>query len=199
MGEPSSNPDLPVGETGLHREDASPAGGNVSGDRGRLQDHQPADVPTQGSLQDDGHGDGPVCYDDGGSIYSDKSRGRGTIQGYPRTAPRPPWREGVPSLRVGYDPTSGEWIIRAPGGHIIATTDSLEEVGRLVRHECDYGYGSVQLLVSGRHPDSTYTHHGLRQQSKPSPGGRAKRRADVDLRSLGLAPKLDIDLADLDL
>ena len=102
----------------------------------------------------------------------------------------PPWADAGPALRVGYDPRADEFIIRAPGGHIVGATKSLEEVGRLIKHESFYGYGSTELLLQGRHPDDTYTYHGLGARAASSP-----RRAPAKQKE----GKLKLTLADLGL
>ena len=114
----------------------------------------------------------------------------GYSPGYNQCRVRPPWNEPGPGLDVCYDFKNGDYIIRARGGHIIAATRDIAEVGRLVRHESHYGYGSVELLLSGRHPDDTWTYHG--HGSAKSVGVRTKPRQRA-------SPGLSLTLADLDL
>lgn len=122
-------------------------------------------------------------------------------RGYSQCRIRPPWNEPGPDLHVGFDNKNQEFIIRARGGHIIGATSDLREVGRLIRHESHYGYGSVELLLSGRHPDDTWTYHGHGSAKpvsvrKPKPSGKLS----LSLDDLGLGgPRQAITLDDLDI
>lgn len=65
----------------------------------------------------------------------------------------PPWTDGnyekvhATPLRVGW--ADGFYIIRAPGGHIIGSTPSLEEVGQYIQLESEQGLGAVELHLTG--------------------------------------------------
>lgn len=72
----------------------------------------------------------------------------------------PPWNEGGPALRVGWDPSRQEYVLRAPGGHIIGCTDDPTEVLEAIRFEAEWGYGSMELKLQGCRQCQTY--HGLR-------------------------------------
>lgn len=82
---------------------------------------------------------------------------------------KPPWTDDnyqhaqCPTLRIGF--ADSWWIIRANGGHIIASTQDPGELQRLIRLESEQGFGAVELLVQGRHPCGC---HGMKAASLPS-------------------------------
>ena len=103
---------------------------------------------------------------------------------------RPPWDDGAPSLRVGWDPTRQEYVIRAPGGHIIGATASLEEVGEAIQFESHWGFGAMELRLQGC--KECRTHHGLVEKARTAPSRPTKQKPrpttiNISLEDLGLA------------
>jgi hypothetical protein len=96
-------------------------------------------------------------------------------------------------LRVGWDPARQEYIIRAPGGHIIGATSDGEAVLEAIRFESEWGFGSMELRLQGC--QQCQTHHGLRQAATRPPvlikNARAKPKPaevlHISLEDLGLA------------
>jgi hypothetical protein len=104
------------------------------------------------------------------------------------TRTSPPWREGGPALRIGWDPEAGEYIIRANGGHIIGATSCLEELGELIKFESDWGYGAVELKLQGC--STCRGSHGLKSaptiSSRARPSRSTSRGSALTLEDLGL-------------
>lgn len=114
--------------------------------------------------------------------------------GFPGLRTRPPWPYGdheSPSLRVGYDPCTAEYIIRATGGHIIAATRDLVQVGQLIQHEALRGYGAVEYLCTRKEMVTTYG--GLASRSN-AVGRQPARRANTSASG-----GANISLSDLDI